>query len=172
LATDNLETVDLEELAGMKEVKDVLNNESENLEIHSQLKIPRKLRSIFVGDIIDLDEGFAKSKFITNNEMVFDNFELIHSGFIFGAANFVALAAVNYPYVVLVTSNVKFIAPIELGNEIEFEANVIHKYARKREVNVIGRVSDVKVFEGLFLTVVLDKHILSLKLIRKKEEDY
>ena len=169
---DNLETINLEELTDLKEVEEALNNENENLEIYSKLRIPKKLRSSFSGDIIELEEGYVKTQFEATDEMVFDEEGVIHEGFIFGAANFAVKAAINDPNVVLVTSNIKFLAPIEMGNTVEFEAKVVHKYARKREVNVVGTVSDVKVFEGLFLTVILDQHILSLKLIREREDDH
>ena len=172
MTKDNLQTVNLEELADLKEMEEALNDENENLEIYSKLKIPKKLRSSFTGDIVELEDGYVKTKFEPNDDMIIDDYNLIHNGFIFSAANFAILAAINNPYVVLVTSNVKFLAPIEMGNVIDFEARVIHKYARKREVEVVGRISDIKVFEGLFLAVVLDQHILSLKLIREKDEDH
>ena len=172
MTKDNLQTVNLEELADLKEMEEALNDKNENLEIYSKLKIPKKLRSSFTGDIVELEDGYVKTKFEPTDEMVIDDYKLIHNGFIFNAADFAAMVAVNNPYLVIITSNTKFLAPIELGNVVDFEAKVVHKYARKREIKVIGTVSDIKVFEGLFLVVILDQHILSLKLIREKDEDH
>ena len=119
---DNLETINLEELTDLKEVEEALNNENENLEIYSKLRIPKKLRSSFSGNIIELEEGYVKTQFEATDEMVFDEEGVIHEGFIFGAANFAVKAAINDPNVVLVTSNIKFLAPIEMGNIVEFES--------------------------------------------------
>ena len=76
-----------------------------------------------------------------------------------------AMAAVNDPYVVLSGATTSFLSPVRAGDNVIFEAKVRHKDGRKREVDVVGRVLDIKVFEGLFKTVVLDKHVLNIDLM-------
>jgi len=169
---DNLETINLEELTDLKEVEEALREDNENLEIYSKLRIPKKLRSSFSGNIIELEEGYVKTQFEATDEMVFDEEGVIHEGLYEFNKYKTTNESLKLQDIFLVTSNIKFLAPIEMGNIVEFEAKVVHKYARKREVNVVGTVSDVKVFEGLFLVVILDQHILSLKLIREKDEDH
>jgi acyl-CoA thioesterase len=122
------------------------------------------------GDLVEIEDGFAKVKLETTKAMLADNEGLIHTGFIFSAANFVAMAAVNEPYVILSGAKVEFLAPIEYGDIIEFEALVKHKESRKRVITVIGKTLNVKVFEGKFTTVILNNHILDLKLKKREIE--
>jgi len=119
----------------------------------------------YSGDLDELKEGYARVTLLTNDEMRVDTFGLVHGGFIFCAADFAAMAAVNDPNVVLASCDSKFLSPVRVGDEVVFEANVRHKDGRKREVNVIGSVLDIKVFEASMKTVVLDKHVLKLDLM-------
>jgi acyl-coenzyme A thioesterase PaaI-like protein len=122
------------------------------------------------GDLIEIEEGYAKTKLETTRGMLADNEGLIHTGFVFSAANFVAMAAVNEPFMILSGAKVEFLAPIEYGDIIEFEALVKHKESRKRVVTVVGKTLNVKVFEGKFTTVILNNHILDLKLKKRDVE--
>lgn len=121
------------------------------------------------GDIMKLDIGYVETKLITNTDMVVDELELIHGGFIFGAADFAAMAAVNEKNVVLVGSDCQFLSPVKLGDEVNFFAKVRHKEGKKRNIHVEAKVLDIKVFEGEFKTVVTDKHVLKLKLLDESE---
>jgi acyl-CoA thioesterase len=138
---------------------------SNEYELKTHILIDRTLS----GEIIQLGENYAKVRLETTKSMIADNEGLVHGGFIFSAGDFAAMAAVNEPYVVLASAQVDFLAPIEYGDSIEFEANVKHKDSRKRVVDVVGRTLDVKVFEGKFTTVVLQDHVLDLKLKQKRK---
>jgi len=119
----------------------------------------------YSGDLDELKEGYARVSIMTNDEMRVDSYGLVHGGFIFCAADFAAMAAVNDPNVVLASCQSDFLSPVRVGDEVVFEANVRHKDGRKREVKVIGSVLDIKVFEAIMKTVVLDKHVLKLDLM-------
>jgi acyl-CoA thioesterase len=134
-------------------------------ELKTHILIDRTLS----GEIIFMGENTAKVRLETTKSMIADNEGLIHGGFIFSAADFCAMAAVNDPYVVLASAQVDFLAPIEYGDSVEFEATVKHKDSRKRVVDVVGKTLDVKVFEGKFTTVVLQDHVLDLKLKQKRK---
>jgi acyl-CoA thioesterase len=108
-------------------------------------------------------------KLVTTHEMIVDSKYLIHSGFIFSAADFAAMAAVNERNVVLVASDCQFLSPVKFGDIVNFIAKVRHKEGRKRNIHVTGYVLDIKVFEGEFKTVVTERHVLKLKL--SSEED-
>jgi len=102
--------------------------------------------------------------------MLADDVGLIHGGFIFGAADYAAMLAVNERNVVLVASDCQFLSPVKLHDVVDVVAKVRHKEGRKRNVHVKAFVLDIKVFEGEFKTVITDKHVLKLKLLDEEEE--
>jgi acyl-CoA thioesterase len=122
------------------------------------------------GELLKLERGYVELRLITTSEMVADDQGLIHGGFIFSAADFAAMAAVNERNVVLVASDCQFLSPVKFGDEVNFVARVRHKEGRKRNVYVEGHVLEIKVFEGEFKTVVTDRHVLKLKLLDGDEE--
>ena len=118
----------------------------------------------FVGIVKDLKEGYCMLELETKDFMIVDELKLIHSGFIFSTADYAAILAVNLPNVVLSSARVNFIAPITFGDTITFEAILKHKESRKKMVHVTARSKDIKIFEGEFATIVLDEHVLNLRL--------
>ncbi len=133
------------------------------------LKTHTKIKKYLSGEIDTLKENYAKVRLNCTNEMSVDEMGLVHGGFTFSAADFAAMAAVNEPYVVLIGSNNKFLAPVKVGDTVIFEAHARFEEARKREVDVVGSINDIKVFEGTFTAVILPEHILKLKLKRSKK---
>jgi acyl-CoA thioesterase len=117
------------------------------------------------GEITLLENGYVETRLTTRPEMVADDIGLIHGGFIFSAADFAAMLAVNEKNVVLVASNCQFLSPVKFHDEVDFVAKVRHKEGRKRNVHVEGFVLEIKVFEGEFKTVITDRHVLKLKLL-------
>lgn len=128
------------------------------MKLNTHLKIDEKLN----GTVIELKEDYAKVELNTIEQMAADEQGLVHGGFIFCAADFAAMAAVNDPYVVLAKSSVKFISPVKVGDKVIFEA-VISKFdGNKIIVDVCAKVDQKDVFKGEFLTAVLKQHVLSL----------
>ncbi len=128
----------------------------ENLELKTHLKFNPKF-----GKLIELTENGAKVLLETTPDMAVDEEGLVHGGFTFGAADFCAMASVNEPYVVLVkATNCEFMAPVKVGDKVEFEGEILMREKRKVEVKVTGMLNEIKVFEGLFSCVVLDTHVL------------
>ncbi|WP_294962145.1 PaaI family thioesterase [Sulfurimonas sp.] len=121
------------------------------------------------GEILKLERGYVELRLTTISEMVVDDQGLIHGGFIFSAADFAAMAAVNERNVVLVGSDCQFLSPVKFGDEVNFVARVRHKEGRKRNIHVEAHVLDIKVFEGEFKTVITDRHVLKLKLLDEEE---
>ena len=117
------------------------------------------------GEVLVLERGYVETRLRTISEMVADDMGLIHGGFIFGAADYAAMLAVNERNVVLVASNCQFLSPVKFHDEVTFVARVRDKEGRKRNVNVEGYVLDIKVFEGEFKTVVTERHVLKLHLL-------
>lgn len=116
------------------------------------------------GALVELEEGFARTELETMPNMAVDKEGLVHGGFVFSGGNYAAMVAINNPYAVVIGAEVKFLAPIEVGNVIEYEAKVLQAEAKKREIRVIGTVMDIKVFDGVFYVAIFEKHIFRIKL--------
>jgi len=114
----------------------------------------------YSGEVVKLEKNYAKVVLHTNINMVADELSLIHGGFIFSAADFCAMSAINEGNVVLVGANVKFLAPTKLGEVVVFEGRVFSKSGAKARVDVIGKVKEKIVFKGEFSTYVTKVHIL------------
>ncbi len=126
------------------------------IELKTHLKFNPKF-----GRLIEITENGAKVVLETTDDMAVDDEGLVHGGFTFGAADFCAMASVNEPYVVLVkANNCEFMAPVKVGDTVEFTGEILMKEKRKVEVKVTGILNEIKVFEGLFSCVVLEKHVL------------
>jgi acyl-CoA thioesterase len=128
-----------------------------------------KIKEELCGEIITMEEGYVELRLVTIEDMLADEVGLIHGGFIFGAADYAAMLAVNERNVVLVASDCQFLSPVKLHDEVHIVARVRHKEGRKRNVHVKADVLDIKVFEGEFKTVITEKHILKLKLLEDEE---
>lgn len=151
--------------------KEELFEDDEDLDIQEYkgkddviLKTHENINQDLCGEIEKLESGFVKLKLVTTHDMIADSQNLIHGGFIFSAADYAAMAAVNEKNVVLVASECQFLSPVKFGDIVSFIAKVRHKEGRKRNIHVTGHVLEIKVFEGEFKTVVTDRHVLKLKL--------
>ena len=119
------------------------------------------INNTLCGKVTKLEEEYAEVLLHTTKFMSVDNAQLVHGGFIFGAADYVAMAAVNDPYVVLGSSTTKFIAPVKVGDVVLCKARIVSEKGKKKVVEVQAYVSEKVVFEASFTTFVLDKHVLS-----------
>jgi len=129
------------------------------------LQTHERIHNDFSGKIQKMETGRVEVELETIKEMLADDLGLIHGGFVFCAADYAAMAAVNEKNVVLVATDCQFLSPVKLGDKVSFIATVRHKEGRKRNVNVEGYVHEIKVFEGVFKTVVTERHVLRLKLL-------
>ena len=112
------------------------------------------------GKVTKLQENYAEVLLHTTQQMTADKQGLVHGGFIFSAADYAAMSAVNDPLVVLGASSSKFLAPVKVGDAVLCKATVVSEKGKKREVEVEAFVSEKLVFEGGFTTFVLDAHVL------------
>ena len=131
---------------------------------NDELMTHTKIKSHLVGRLISLKQGYAKVILEPTHEMVVDDFGLIHSGFVFGSAEYAAVACINQENVVIIAATSQFFAPAKLGNTIEFEAKGDFQETRKRHVHVVGKINTIKIFEATFQAVILDNHIFKTKL--------
>ena len=126
-----------------------------------QLNTHLNINTSLCGKVTKLDSNYAEVLLHTTQYMTADIQGLVHGGFIFGAADYAAMSAVNDPYVVLGASASKFIAPVKVGDAVLCKATVVSEKGNKKVVEVQAFVNEKLVFEGTFTTFVLAKHVLS-----------
>lgn len=125
------------------------------------LKTHLAINQSLCGQVLSVDEGAAVVKIDTTSEMVADDHNLVHGGFIFGAADYAAMAAVNDPNVVLGSAEVKFLKPSKSGDSVILKAEVTESSGKRRRVDVEGiDEAGTKVFSGIFTCFVLERHVL------------
>ncbi|MEA3497858.1 MAG: hotdog domain-containing protein [Campylobacterota bacterium] len=128
------------------------------MKLNTHLELDNSLN----GKVVELKDGYSKVELTTTSQMVADSNGLIHGGFIFCAADYAAMSAVNHPYVVLAKSEIKFTAPVKLNDIVTLEATITEQNGIKSTVDVTATVEDKTVFKGLFYTATLEKHVLEI----------
>jgi acyl-coenzyme A thioesterase PaaI-like protein len=126
------------------------------VEARTHLEIDREL----CGSPGNLAAGAATVELLTTPAMAADDRGLVHGGFVFGAADYAAMLAVNDPNVVLTGAETRFLRPVRAGETVVARATVESSEGRKRRVVVeVTRGADV-VMTGTFSCAVLAKHVL------------
>jgi acyl-coenzyme A thioesterase PaaI-like protein len=125
-----------------------------------QLNTHLHIDTSLCGKVTKLEEGYAEVLLYTKQQMSADAQGLVHGGFVFGAADYAAMSAVNDPYVVLGASSSRFIAPVKVGDAVLCKARVVNSKGKKSVVEVVAFVNEKLVFEGDFTTFVLTSHVL------------
>lgn len=117
-----------------------------------------------LGRPISLGRGTAEVELLLLPEMRVDTLGLVHGGFVFGAADYAAMLAVNDPLVVLVAAEVRFLKPSAVGDALLFRAQVDSPDARRPRVTVSATDrSGRQVFQGTFSSAVLSRHVLAAR---------
>jgi len=93
-------------------------------------------------------------------DMAVDERGLIHGGFTFGLADYAAMLAVNDPNVVLGSADVRFTAPVRVGEKMRAEARVEGVEGKRRDVSVEVDVEGLPVLRGRMTCFVLGRHVL------------
>ena len=92
--------------------------------------------------------------------MAADERGLVHGGFVFGAADYAAMLAVNDPNVVLGAAETRFLKPVVVGEEVVAEARVESEKGKKRVVEVTVRRGEDEVCQATLTCFVLPQHVL------------
>lgn len=120
------------------------------------------LKSELAGSILKMTYEEVITKFVPTKQMISDESNLIHSGFIFNAANYAAMCLVNQPHAITIGAEVEFLAPVEFEQEMMFLATIKQSNAKKFEISVKGTLLDIKIFEAVFHIAVFDKQLFKL----------
>lgn len=132
--------------------------EQNNLELQTCTSLKGEL----VGSIVKMTYEEVITKFVPTKQMISDESNLIHSGFIFNAANYAAMCLVNQPHAITIGAEVEFLAPVEFEQEMMFLATIKQSNAKKFEISVKGTLLDIKIFEATFHIAVFDKQLFKL----------
>lgn len=124
------------------------------------LKTHLGIREVLSGRVTELGEGRATVVMRTIVDMVADERGLVHGGFVFGAADYAAMCAVNDPHVVLGASDCRFVAPVVVGQTVTCRARRTAVKGRKHTVEVEASVEGTVVMTGTLTAFVLDNHVL------------
>ncbi len=109
---------------------------------------------------LELREGVARVELKTSARMLVDPTGLVHGGFVFGLADYAAMLAVNHPNVVLGSADTRFVKPVQVGDRVVADAEVVSVSGTKRDVRVAARVGSDVVFEGTLVCFVPERHVL------------
>lgn len=120
-------------------------------------KIDRRL----CGEPVTLAPGEATTRFTASDEMNTDDRGLVHGGFVFGLVDHAAMLAVNDPFVVLGSADVRFVAPVKVGDVVTAHAKVIEEKGKKRVLAVRAEASGADVLTGTMTAFVLESHVLA-----------
>ncbi|RDU70095.1 thioesterase [Helicobacter cholecystus] len=134
------------------------NFEQNNIE----LQTCTALKSELCGSIVKMTYEEVITKFVPTKQMISDESNLIHSGFIFNAANYAAMCLANQPHAITIGSEVEFLAPVEFEQEMMFLATIKQSNSKKFEISVKGTLLDIKIFEGTFHIAVFEKQLFKL----------
>jgi len=129
------------------------------MEINTHLAIDQRL----CGSVVQVGPPLSIVQLDLTDGMKADDRGLVHGGFIFGAADYAAMAAINDPNVVLAGANVRFLKPARIGERLLFEGRVDVVDGRKHTVSVTGRsASGLEMFSGSFSCLVARHHVFDL----------
>lgn len=116
----------------------------------------------YVGRPVAVEDGQAVVELETTDEMAVDEYGLVHGGFVFGAADYAAMLAVNEPTVVLVGAETSFRAPTTVGETIRATATIDEDADGLLVECEVETVEDGdRVFVGTFECAVPDEHVLA-----------
>lgn len=131
------------------------------------LKVCKKLDTPLCGEIVEMAQNSAVVKFNpSENMVVYETW--VHQGFLFNSASFCAMVAVNAPNSVIIKSEVKFLSPLQLGNEITLKAKALHSDLKKCEVEVEGFLYNIRIFEATFHIVIFEKSLFKIDFSKAK----
>lgn len=137
----------------------------------TQIRTHRKLDPTLCGEPVEVVPGEAEVALEAGPEMAADETGLVHGGFVFGLADHAAMLAVNEPNVVLVQAEIRFVAPVAVGDTLTARARVESAGAggSRPLVEAEVRVGERTVFAGTFHCAVPSRPVLELD--RADEEE-
>jgi len=97
----------------------------------NQIETHQNIDPSLCGHPLELKPEYSRFELKISDNMVVDDFQLTHGGFVFGLADYAVMIAVNHPNVVLGSSEVTFLKPVKRGESVIAKAKVIEKQGKK-----------------------------------------
>jgi acyl-coenzyme A thioesterase PaaI-like protein len=119
------------------------------------------LNRTLCGEPDTLGDGTASASMLATDAMAADAQGLVHGGFVFGLVDHAAMLAVNDPFVVLGSADVRFLAPVAVGDTIVAHAERTEHKGKKHVLAVSAKVGDREVLSGTMVAFVLPQHVLA-----------
>jgi acyl-coenzyme A thioesterase PaaI-like protein len=123
----------------------------------------RQIDPTLCGNPLFVEDGDSGVELVTTAQMAADQQGLVHGGFIFSAADYAAMIAVNHPHVVLGACDVKFLKPVRVGETVMVQRDRSRRSKGKKYWVSVSATKDADevIFQGMFTCFVLDKHVQS-----------
>ena len=97
---------------------DDLDENEKKVLVHSSLD------DAVVGQVIELKEDFAKTRFRATKDMTYDPEGLVFNAFVYTAASWAAQLAINKEFLITASSKCNFLSPIKVGDMVISDATV------------------------------------------------
>ncbi len=110
-----------------------------------------------------LGAGTATVSMVPTPRMQADEHALVHGGFVFGLADHAAMLAINEPTVVLGAAELRFVAPVAVGQALVARAEVAERKGKKYLVDVEVHRGSTLVLSGRLTCFVPPRHVLAPK---------
>ncbi|AQS59459.1 transcription factor FapR [Desulforamulus ferrireducens] len=111
-----------------------------------------------VGELLEIQVGqHGLSQLIIKPEMAFRKNLVARGHHLFAQANSLAVALVDAEVALTGTANVMFKQPVKVGDVVLAHATVTGQKGNKTMVQVISKVKDNVVFEGMFTVFALEE---------------
>lgn len=121
-----------------------------------------KVRSIrdvdLIGELIgvNLNED-GKSVLVPDEEMTFEDSDIVRGHFIFAHANSLAVAIIDANVALTGLSHIKYLQPVYKGDRLVARANVVRSKNHRFFVRVNTYANDQLVFKGKFMIFAMDE---------------
>jgi acyl-coenzyme A thioesterase PaaI-like protein len=113
------------------------------------------------GRPLSFGDGTAEVELVADERMGVDSMGLVHGGFVFGAADHAAMLAIGEPTVVLGSADVRFLAPVTVGDRVVASARLDRVDGKKHIVEVVVRNDAREVLRGVLTCFVPERHVLA-----------
>lgn len=127
----------------------------------SHLLTHRSIDPRWSGGVVHAAQDMCEVELLLLPAMAADPSGLVHGGFIFSAADFCAMCAVNHPNVVLAKAESRFLRPSRVGETLRFIGRVVEPSERKPVVQVEASDAQGIVFEARFQCAIPARHVLA-----------
>lgn len=110
------------------------------------------------GELLDLELGKSGISLMTiTDDMVFEKSKVAKGEYMFSQANSLALALIDAPMAVTGVANIKYKAPVHVGDRLVAKAELKHRRGNKFFVWVKIKDANKEVFRAKFILVSLDE---------------